>query len=259
MTMLPVALNDLLIDRDGNAAGAAFLAHIKTLEAQGIREEDICWGIIRAVMFLCAEEYDKWGPHRVWSKKFLAQWGDIMDKEAEKMHSESLTKHYQPLEPPPTILDDKLEYRQFDDAARERVKDDFLQQVRSQQAEGVSIEPICRGLIRAVISRCKEQEVRIYASSIRLHNRVLGKILEVIRFQDALAYGSKPNWLSSIRRVADRVAKRLHQGHEAQLWSRKLLLAAASTLSTKASTIHSAEYRVAGEIILTRDYTAGSA
>lgn len=83
---LPPTLEELINDPEGNRAKQQILAVVRGLERDGIKPSAICRALARTLMALCLEQYDKWGPHRCWAKKYLRDVGHRFQEEAEGIH-----------------------------------------------------------------------------------------------------------------------------------------------------------------------------
>lgn len=68
---LPPALVELLVGADRLRAEAQLRPLVESLQSEGIPPRAIC----KALAFVCLDmiftEYDRWGTHRLWAKKFL--------------------------------------------------------------------------------------------------------------------------------------------------------------------------------------------
>lgn len=73
MTDLPPALTELLQDPQGRRAEEQLGPFVDGLKAEGIPPRAICRALTRILLTTCLDEYERWGPHRMWAKQFLRE------------------------------------------------------------------------------------------------------------------------------------------------------------------------------------------
>ncbi len=90
MSDLPPALEELLVDRDGQAALREIETLISSLEKQGIPPAAISRAMSRALISLCERGYNAWGKTRFWARKFLELTGKKFTAKYDQINAEEM-------------------------------------------------------------------------------------------------------------------------------------------------------------------------
>lgn len=78
MDILPPVVDELFRDPHGKEAERRIMLFVRAMEKEGVPTRAIARALVSSICMIAHTEYIKWGPDRLWAKKFVKTAGDTL-------------------------------------------------------------------------------------------------------------------------------------------------------------------------------------